>query len=177
MSNQKINDIRLIFNRKLIKEKVIFGGSVIVLAFVSITIILVLMASSLYSFIFEKNYKRSYFSYDIFYALIFVYLTVLISFGMIYFLLSFQGALLIENGELKDVGILESLAHSFYFSGVTLMTVGYGDITPIGWGRLIALVEAMVGYILPAAFFLKVWQQTNLKATNKKQGKEKLNNL
>ncbi|WP_112179967.1 MULTISPECIES: potassium channel family protein [Paraliobacillus] len=148
------------------------------LAVVSITIILILMGASLYSFVFEKTYKRSYFSYEIFYALIAVYLTVLVSFGMIYFLLSFQGALLLEHGKLENVDILESLAHSLYFSGVTLMTVGYGDITPIGWARLLALVEAMVGYILPAAFFLKVWQQANFERTNKKQAKQKkLNNL
>ncbi|GGM29710.1 hypothetical protein GCM10011351_14810 [Paraliobacillus quinghaiensis] len=147
------------------------------LASVSITIILLLMGASIYSFIFEKTYKRSYFSYELFYALIFVYLIVLVSFGMIYFLLSFQGQLLLEFGEVRDVSTLESLAHSFYFSGVTLMTVGYGDITPIGWARLIALVEALIGYILPATFFLKVWQHTHLEQANKKRAKQKVNDL
>lgn len=103
---------------------------------------------------------------------------VLISFGMVYFLLSLQGSLLLEHGQSENVGILESLAHSLYFSGVTLMTVGYGDITPIGWARLLALVEAMVGYVLPAAFFLKVWQQSNLERSKEKQVRQKkLNNL
>ncbi|WP_186576791.1 potassium channel family protein [Aquibacillus kalidii] len=116
------------------------------------------MCGSLYSFIFDKAYKKSYFSYEIFYTLLIIYFVVLVGFGLLYFLLSFSGVLLVEDGKLGEVDRLESLAHSFYFSGVTLMTVGYGDITPVGWGRLIALIEALIGYILPATFFLKIWQ-------------------
>ncbi len=127
-------------------------------AIVSIILILVLMCGSLYSFIFDKAYKKSYFSYEIFYTLLIIYFVVLVGFGLLYFLLSFSGVLLVEDGKLGEVDRLESLAHSFYFSGVTLMTVGYGDITPVGWGRLIALIEALIGYILPATFFLKIWQ-------------------
>lgn len=130
-------------------------------AFVSIFCISALLFGSLYSFIFHKTYKRSYFSYDIFYTLLLVYFVVLIGFGLLYFVLSFNGVLLIEGGILQEVNTFESLAHSFYFSGVTLMTVGYGDITPIGWGRLLALVEALIGYILPATFFLKIWQASS----------------
>ncbi|GAB3042461.1 hypothetical protein GCM10027286_00800 [Virgibacillus ainsalahensis] len=48
--------------------------------------------------------------------------------------------------------------HSMYFSGVTLLTIGYGDITPIGIGRLIALIQALIGYILPTAFVLRLVQ-------------------
>ncbi|MRH44668.1 two pore domain potassium channel family protein [Aquibacillus halophilus] len=131
------------------------------IAIVTVLLIVILMGGSLYSFFYQKSYKRSYFSREIFYTMIIVYFIVLTSFGLLYFVLSFNGVLLIEGGKLQDVGALESLAHSLYFSGVTLMTVGYGDITPIGWGRLLALIEALIGYILPAAFFLKIWQYSN----------------
>ncbi|PWU66834.1 potassium channel family protein [Gracilibacillus dipsosauri] len=128
------------------------------IAIISVLIIGVLLCGSLYAFIFGKVHQRSYFSYEIFYTLLVVYFTVLTSFACLYFVLSFHGVLLLEDGELKRLSPFETLAHSFYFSGVTLMTVGYGDITPIGWGRLLALLEALIGYILPPAFFVKIWQ-------------------
>ncbi|UOQ84599.1 potassium channel family protein [Gracilibacillus salinarum] len=128
------------------------------IGFVSILLIVVLLIGSLYAFIFGKAHQRSYFSYEMFYTLLAVYFTVLTSFACLYFVLSFQGVLLLDDGRLDQLPPLETLAHSFYFSGVTLMTVGYGDITPIGWGRLLALIESLIGYILPPAFFLKIWQ-------------------
>ncbi len=75
---------------------------------------------------------------------------------------------------MQEIGVLESLAHSLYFSGVTLMTVGYGDVTPIGWGRLLALIEALIGYILPTAFFLKFWQYSaELKAEDRQKEEQR----
>lgn len=127
-------------------------------AVISILLIVFLLIGSLYAFIFGKAHQRSYFSYEIFYTLLVVYFTVLTSFASLYFVLSFEGVLLLDDGKLEDLPPLETLAHSFYFSGVTLMTVGYGDITPVGWGRLLALIESLIGYILPTAFFLKIWQ-------------------
>ncbi|SDK33837.1 potassium channel family protein [Sediminibacillus albus] len=119
-----------------------------------------LIAGSLYSFFRHQSYKRSHFSVEVFYTLIVLYVAVTIGFAMLYFVLSFNGIILMEGDSLSNVGPLESLAHALYFSGVTLMTVGYGDIVPIGLGRVLALLEALIGYILPAAFFLKVWQSS-----------------
>lgn len=39
-----------------------------------------------------------------------------------------------------------SFADSLYFSVVTQLTVGYGDILPSGMGRLIAGIQALVGF-------------------------------
>jgi potassium channel LctB len=44
----------------------------------------------------------------------------------------------------------EQVAKTIYFSAITLLSVGYGDITPIGWSRMVAILEALVGYLLPA---------------------------
>jgi len=96
------------------------------------------------------------FSVEIFYTLLITYSIVIIGFGLVYFVLSFQGIILVEGDELRKVGKLGSLIHSFYFSGVTILTIGYGDIVPIGIGRLVALIEALIGYILPTAFVLRL---------------------
>ncbi|ALX48951.1 potassium channel family protein [Lentibacillus amyloliquefaciens] len=98
------------------------------------------------------------FSFEIFYTLLMIYLIVILGFGLIYFVLSMNHILLVEGGELREVSMFGSLIHSFYFSGVTLLTIGYGDITPIGIGRIIALIQALIGYVLPAAFVLKIVQ-------------------
>jgi len=125
-----------------------------------------IVVKSLYDFIRGKKFhisfemRESRFSIEIFLALVIIYLIVMIGYGMIYFILSFEGIVLVENGELRQVSILGSIIHSIYFSGVTLLTIGYGDITPIGIGRFIALTEALIGYILPAAFVLKIFQSS-----------------
>ncbi|WP_067728786.1 potassium channel family protein [Oceanobacillus damuensis] len=122
------------------------------------------VGKSLYDFVRSKQInitfgmRESHFSTEIFVALLIIYIIVMFGYGMIYFILSFQGIVLVENGELRQVSILGSIIHSVYFSGVTLLTIGYGDITPIGIGRFIALTEALIGYVLPVAFVLKIVQ-------------------
>lgn len=38
-----------------------------------------------------------------------------------------------------------TLAENFYFSIVTLATVGYGDFAPTGWGKMLAVSEVLMG--------------------------------
>lgn len=46
---------------------------------------------------------------------------------------------------------LSSFMESFYFSGVTLATLGYGDVTPIHWlSRLLAVSEVFTGILIIA---------------------------
>jgi potassium channel LctB len=79
-----------------------------------------------------------------------IYVTVLIGFGLIYLLFSLSGEpLLKETGLVKGNNIFET---SFYFSAMTLFSVGNGDVIPLGLGRMIAVFEALIGYTLPAAF-------------------------
>ncbi|RLL40336.1 two pore domain potassium channel family protein [Oceanobacillus piezotolerans] len=102
--------------------------------------------------------RDSKFSRELFLALILIYLIVIIGFGLVYFILSLQGIVLVENGELRQVSVIGSMIHSLYFSGVTLLTIGYGDITPLGIGRFIALLQALIGYVLPTAFVMKLFE-------------------
>ncbi|WP_106494564.1 potassium channel family protein [Lentibacillus sp. Marseille-P4043] len=136
------------------------------LSWIAIIVICLIVIASLVGFIrggrfhFQVEMRESRFSAEIFYTLLVIYSIVIIGFGLIYFILSLHHITLVENGELKEVSIFGTFVHSFYFSGVTLLTIGYGDITPIGIGRLIALVEALIGYVLPTAFVLKLVQNS-----------------
>lgn len=127
-------------------------------------VIIILIGKSIYDFIqYKLNHprvqmKEGHFSLEIFIAMLVVYCITMVGYGLIYFILSFQGIVIVEHGELREVTIWGSVVHSIYFSGVTLLTLGYGDLAPVGIGRIIALSEALIGYILPAAFVLKVVQ-------------------
>jgi potassium channel LctB len=81
----------------------------------------------------------------------------MIGFGLIYILLDLHGlVVLIDGTNYIEAGFLERLETGFYFSAVTLFSVGYGDISPIGIGRMIAVMEALIGYVIPAAFVARV---------------------
>lgn len=132
-----------------------------------IVFISLVIGTSVVSFIRDGSYKRRMemkdvrFSTEIFYTLLVIYVVVIIGFALIYFILSLQHVTLVEEGELKKVSVGGMIIHSIYFSGVTLLTIGYGDITPIGIGRFIALIEALIGYVLPTAFVLKLVQHSH----------------
>ncbi|MGX6444673.1 ion channel [Neobacillus sp. K501] len=93
-----------------------------------------------------------------------IYLTVIIGFGLIYLLFELKGiSLLMEINNKNDYNIFET---SFYFSAMMLFSVGNGDVVPHGIGRMVAVVEALIGYTLPAAFVARALfdrTQTNTK--------------
>lgn len=85
-----------------------------------------------------------------------IYVTVMLGFGLIYILLDTRGFSIFMDGTVGLEGnFLSRLETGFYFSAVTLFSVGYGDIAPIGFGRLIAVLEALIGYTIPAAFVFR----------------------
>ncbi len=87
--------------------------------------------------------------------LVLVYLTVMISFAVLYFGLEMLGnRVIVEDGHYISGEMPQFLIDILYFSAITLFSVGYGDLVPIGIGRPIAIIEAMFGYLLPAAFVL-----------------------
>lgn len=132
-----------------------------------ICLICFIIIKSLFDFInggniyFGMKLKESRFSRELFYTLLIIYSIVITGFALIYFILSFQGIVLVEYDGPRQVNMIGSLIHSFYFSGVTLLTIGYGDIIPVGIGRFIALLEALLGYVLPTAFVLRLVQTRN----------------
>ncbi len=85
-----------------------------------------------------------------------IYTTVLIAFGLSYVVLEEMGfAVLKEDGESLNAHSFQLVEVCLYFSAVTLLSVGYGDISPIGIGRWIAIAEALIGYTLPFAFVMR----------------------
>lgn len=92
---------------------------------------------------------------EVFLALCIIYCTVIIGFAIIYFICS-RKAIVLHSLSYDRLSMLEQLYECVYFSGVTMLTIGYGDISPVGIGRFIALIQALIGYILPTAFVLKL---------------------
>ncbi len=134
-----------------------------------IVVISFIMYKSLRHFLLFKEIKTTYhqttISLEVFFTFTIVYCIFILGFGLIYFILSFTDNILIENGPHLPLesGLFRRLFLSLYFSGVTLLTIGYGDITPIGVGRIISLVQALLGYVLPTAFMLKLVQLHQMK--------------
>ncbi|WP_165999573.1 ion channel [Bacillus sp. Cs-700] len=92
------------------------------------------------------------------FLLFLVYLTMIIAFGSMYLSLIILDIPVLQEGQvdLADMTLtpLTRVQSVLYFSAVTLLSVGYGDLTPIGLGRWIAIIEALIGYLMPAAFFV-----------------------
>ncbi|WP_226659705.1 ion channel [Guptibacillus hwajinpoensis] len=92
------------------------------------------------------------------FLLFLVYLTMITAFGSLYLSLIILDIPVLQEGhvDLADMSFtpLTRVQSVLYFSAVTLLSVGYGDLTPIGVGRWIAIIEALIGYLMPAAFFV-----------------------
>lgn len=111
---------------------------------------------SLRTIFIPNTIKGKIVSVENFIYLTFVYITILIGFGLVYILLETKGyQIMIEQYPMPTENFVQRFGTYLYFSAVTLFSVGYGDIAPIGIGRFIAMVEALIGYTIPAAFVAK----------------------
>jgi potassium channel LctB len=88
--------------------------------------------------------------------LLFLYGTICAGFGSIYLLFEMkQVPVILERGSELSGNFFSKLGSAFYFSAMTLFSVGYGDMFPIGIGRWIATIQSFIGYTLPAAFVVR----------------------
>ena len=111
------------------------------------------IVASLYLLIIIQPIAGRIVSLRSFVALLMTYVTVMMGFGIMYLCLELLGLPILITEALRDqMNFFQILEEVMYFSAVTLLTVGYGDITPDGIGRWIAMIEALIGYLLPAAF-------------------------
>ena len=79
------------------------------------------------------------------------YITMMLGFALIYRVLQLNGHNVFTPSANETANECFSiLQDSLYLSGMTLLSVGYGDVTPKGIGRWIAITEALLGYIMPA---------------------------
>lgn len=123
-----------------------------------VLLVFLFICMSIAQYIFSANKRwTSRVSFEVFFSLCYIYCTAIIGFAIIYFLLA-RNMSIMNNPKYDVLAFHKQLYECIYFSGVTMLTIGYGDIAPIGIGRFIAVVQALIGYILPTAFVLKLVQ-------------------
>ncbi|GIN64229.1 LCTB protein [Robertmurraya siralis] len=121
--------------------------------YISILIIVICVVSSIRLLFTPYKIKGKRVSLENFLFLGAIYATVMISFGLLYVLLELHDFAVLDDGYIPVANrFLTRLETGLYFSAITLFSVGYGDIAPIGVGRIIAVIEALIGYTIPAAF-------------------------
>ncbi|SDW80443.1 potassium channel LctB [Marinococcus luteus] len=117
-----------------------------------LTFIFVLI--NLYYFFTNKTYKHTVFSPAMFYKLFVVMLSLTFAFALLYYFLSFYETVFRINDP-TDTAAESTFLNCLYFSGVTILSVGYGDLVPVGTARAFALLQAALGLLLPTAYFMK----------------------
>ncbi|PXW90905.1 potassium channel LctB [Streptohalobacillus salinus] len=118
-----------------------------------ITGVIVFLVIELYYYIRKRADKHTHFSHPMFLKLFFTLLAIFVGFSLLYYSLYLNGHIVIVD-TVHDRQI-NHFSDFLYFSGVTLMSVGYGDLVPVGVGRIFSLLEASLGLLLPSAFFIK----------------------
>jgi rhodanese-related sulfurtransferase len=81
-------------------------------------------------------------------ALLGLWLVIIVGFGLVYWLPTLGGAVTLLNAGEPVRGTLDGLATAGYFSFVTGLSVGYGDVVPVGWMRLPAILEGAADLLL-----------------------------
>lgn len=119
-----------------------------------LTIALLFVGLNVFTFFQRKTYRQTGFDSRLFSHLFISLLGVMVGFTLIYYALSRDGVILVTSLETMTA-VEPSWRNLFYFSGVTLLSIGFGDLLPIGPARLFALLEAIIGLLLPTAFFVK----------------------
>jgi hypothetical protein len=87
---------------------------------------------------------------------VFAYITFVLFFAGIYLFFvqdyiaanRWQSTLLIRGVPISELTVLEDI----YFSAITTFTIGYGDITPLGWCKWVAVIEGFCGYLAPTFY-------------------------
>ncbi|WP_141434349.1 ion channel [Bacillus sp. 03113] len=125
----------------------------------AIAVVSVCMLMSLRTLFLPYNIKGKWVSYEYFLSLAFIYLTLLIGFSLIYTLLEINGFVVLDDGLGVGRTFLNRFMRGLYFSGMTLFSVGYGEIVPVGIGRVLALIEAFFGFAIPAVFVTKTFME------------------
>ena len=121
--------------------------------------IVVLFVVKFYWFIKHKRYTLTEFSQAMFLRLFFSLFIVFIGFSLIYYGLFLNGHVVVLDTVNNHT--ISHFGDYLYFSGVTLLSVGYGDLVPVGVTRIFSLIEASLGLLLPSAFFLTAWNNSN----------------
>ncbi len=119
-----------------------------------VTATMLFIAINLFYFFTTRTYRKSYFNTALFLKLFSVLTVILIGFWLLYYLLSLKGVILVDS--LSDPQPIEpTFLDVLYFSVVTLLSVGYGDMVPVGSARFFALLQSAICILLPTAYFMR----------------------
>ncbi|ANU11609.1 Ion transport 2 domain-containing protein [Planococcus antarcticus DSM 14505] len=131
------------------------------IATILIGLMILLMLLNLYYFFTNQQHKESFIHMSLFTKLFLVMTAVTFGFAIIYYLLALNNNVLRLNDETGRVAG-DDFWDFLYFSGVTMLSVGYGDLVPVGVARFFAVIQAALGLLLPSAYFVKAFgEMTN----------------
>lgn len=132
--------------------------------------VIVCIAMALKTLFFPSKFRYKQVSLENFLFLGCTYAIIMIGFGLIFGLLEMKGIpVLLDARNSLDASWYQRLGSAFYLSGITLFSVGYGDVVPIGIGRILAIIEALLGYTIPAAFVVRTFIDYNATVQTKKR--------
>ncbi|MCG1010259.1 two pore domain potassium channel family protein [Salinicoccus sp. ID82-1] len=89
-----------------------------------------------------------------------VMFALFVIFAVIYYIISFQTSIYI-NGNTGESVTDYTFWEILYYSGVTLLSIGYGDFTPVGVVRFLSLFEGFLGIVVPSVIFIKEMSKNN----------------
>jgi potassium channel LctB len=103
--------------------------------------------------------KQKFISFDTlldkftFFHILILWCIILLGFGFIYYLFSGDHSFIRYSTTMRPVtGLLDNI----YFSFITATSTGYGDLTPVGFFKVLAIVEVIFGLVLMAVVTSKL---------------------
>lgn len=122
------------------------------------TLVILCLAMALRILFMPSRFQYKQISFENFLFLGITYAIIMVGFGLVYVLLELKGLQVItDGGEPAGESFFERLGVSVYLSGITLFSVGFGDVVPVGIGRAVVVAEALIGYTIPAAFVVRTF--------------------
>ncbi len=80
--------------------------------------------------------------------LIVLWLGMIVVFGLIYWIAGAGMGLGLQAGSSAVKADGQGFVTAIYFSFVTALSIGYGDVVPLGWFRLAAIIEGAAGLLI-----------------------------
>lgn len=97
--------------------------------------------------LFNQKKVSSWIDNLTFFRIFFIWTTIILLFGVVYFIFSSVRSYLYFS---RSGAPIKSLLDHIYFSFITATSTGYGDIIPIGFFKILAILEVVFGLLLLA---------------------------